>query len=107
MFAPELDGVIQLATQEQVRALWMGEQGLEKRELPLLDALVNLHNALAKSIGLWTQLVGPGIAHLTPNLLNGLGACFALWQRFTASGSNSSLYPRPCSMRCTAAFTSV
>jgi tetratricopeptide (TPR) repeat protein len=59
LFVPELDGVIQTVTREQVRALHMGERGLEERELSLLDALVNLRNALAhdRFRGQWEAFV--------------------------------------------------
>ncbi|MFN3421841.1 MAG: hypothetical protein ACK40X_08980, partial [Armatimonadota bacterium] len=47
LFVPELFKTVKQADSERVRALRMGEHGLEERELSLLEALVNLRNALA------------------------------------------------------------
>ena len=64
LFVPELAVSVEQGHQEKVRALRMGERGLEERELPLIDALVNLRNALAhdRYRGQWEAFV----THHTP-----------------------------------------
>jgi hypothetical protein len=77
LFIPELAASLRLAQEEKVRALRMGERGLEEGDrLPLLDALVNLRNALAhdRYRGRWQAFVD---AHtpLVARFLDLLGWC--------------------------------
>ncbi|MCS6860658.1 MAG: hypothetical protein NZT92_10110, partial [Abditibacteriales bacterium] len=64
LFVPELATAVAQADRERVRALHMGERGLEERALSLLEALVNLRNALAhdRYRGEWETFV----EHHTP-----------------------------------------
>jgi tetratricopeptide (TPR) repeat protein len=64
LFVPELAEAINEATRKQVQAVRMGEWGLEEREMPLLDALVNLRNAIRH--GRWAGRFEAFIEHHAP-----------------------------------------
>jgi len=64
LFVPELAEAINEATRKQVQAVRMGEWGLEEREMPLLDALVNLRNAVRH--GRWAGRFEAFIEHHAP-----------------------------------------
>ncbi|MFA0745589.1 MAG: hypothetical protein LASZOEIN_002402, partial [Candidatus Fervidibacter sp.] len=64
LFVPELAEAINEATRKQVQAVRMGEWGLEEREMPLLDALVNLRNAIRH--GRWVGRFEAFIEHHAP-----------------------------------------
>jgi hypothetical protein len=64
LFVPELAEAINEATRKQVQAVRMGEWGLEEREMPLLDALVNLRNAVRH--GRWVGRFEAFIEHHVP-----------------------------------------
>jgi len=64
LFVPELAEAINEATRKQVQAVRMGEWGLEEREMPLLDALVNLRNAVRH--GRWVGRFEAFIEHYAP-----------------------------------------
>jgi tetratricopeptide (TPR) repeat protein len=59
LFVPELAEAINEATRKQVQAMRMGEWGLEERKMPLLDALVNLRNAVrhGRWVGNWEAFI--------------------------------------------------
>jgi tetratricopeptide (TPR) repeat protein len=61
---PELAEAVNTAQRKQVQAVRIGEQGLEERTMPLLDALVNLRNAIrhGRWLGRWEAFV----EHHTP-----------------------------------------
>jgi tetratricopeptide (TPR) repeat protein len=64
LFVPELAEAINEAKRKQVQAVRMGEWGLEEREMPLLDALVNLRNAIRH--GRWAGRFEAFIEHHAP-----------------------------------------
>jgi tetratricopeptide (TPR) repeat protein len=64
LFVPELAEAINEATRKRVQAVRMGEWGLEEREMPLLDALVNLRNAIRH--GRWVGRFEAFIEHHAP-----------------------------------------
>ncbi len=76
LFVPELATTLGRFQGEQVQALRMGEHGLEERPLPLLDAVVNLRNALAhdRYRGRWAQFVERH-APLVARLLDAMDWC--------------------------------
>jgi tetratricopeptide (TPR) repeat protein len=64
LFVPELAEAINEATRKQVQAVRMGEWGLEERKTQLLDALVNLRNAIRH--GGWVGRFEALIEHHAP-----------------------------------------
>ena len=64
LFVPELAEAINEATQKQVQAVRMGEWGLEERKTQLLEALVNLRNAIRH--GRWAGRFEAFIEHHAP-----------------------------------------
>ncbi|RMF92659.1 MAG: NACHT domain-containing protein, partial [Nitrospinota bacterium] len=64
LFIPELVTVLKETQRDRARALRMGEQGWEEREMSLLEALLSLRNALAhdRFRGTWDAFV----THHTP-----------------------------------------
>jgi len=59
LFVPELASSVEVAEKERVKALRMGERGFEEREMSLLEALINLRNALSheRFRGQWEAFV--------------------------------------------------
>jgi hypothetical protein len=64
LFVPELAEAINEATRKQVQAVRMGEWGLEERKMQLLDALVNLRNAVRH--GRWVGRFEAFVEHHAP-----------------------------------------
>ena len=59
LFVPELAETVKEAQQSEVQAVRMGERGLEERKMSLLDALVNLRNAIrhGRWVGRWEAFI--------------------------------------------------
>ncbi len=59
LFVPELAETVKEAQQSEVQAVRMGERGLEERKMSLLDALVNLRNAIrhGRWLGRWEAFI--------------------------------------------------